>query len=231
MTARGFSIVVAMDRNRGIGNKGDLPWPKLKGDMRFFRELTTCPDREAVEKRWGLKPGESSGTSKWEEVSANLKFAHKLPEASWEPGNIVVMGRKTWESLPDGFRPLKGRRNIVLSRSKEFMDKELSITKELDASRNTQIYEGNIGSILESLSQEESFFRSNVSGGFVIGGGQIFWEAIQDSDCPYLYITEIDAEFECDVFFPKTSEFHPALSSPWIEENGIRYRFTRWDRI
>ena len=68
---------------------------------------------------------------------------------------------------------------------------------------------------------------------FVIGGGQIFSEALQQTfmPCLYLYITEIDAEFSCDTFFPETPGFAPVLSSPWIEENGIKYRFRRYDRI
>lgn len=215
MTAKGFSIVVAMEKNRGIGNKGDLPWPKLKGDMKFFRELTTCPDREAVEKRWGLKAGESADVSMWQDVSANLKFAHPLTSATEDKRNAVLMGRKTWESLPENYRPLPDRFNAVLSRT--------VVTGLPGPDR------GSIWPILD-IAFRDLMADSGIGNLLVIGGGQIFGAAISDLGCNHLYITEIDAEFECDTHFPETPDFHPALSSPWIEENGIRYRFRRYDR-
>jgi len=209
-----FSIVVAMDRKRGIGNKGDLPWPKLKGDMKFFRELTTCPDREAVEKRWGFRGEESGETTAWSGVLGMLKFAHRLPEATEARNNAVIMGRKTWESLPLAYRPLPDRKNGVLSL--------LGYTAE------------GAGITHQATSWHQMLFdadRRETSEIMVIGGGQIFRVALSQTECAHLYVTEIDAAFECDTFFPETPDFAPAAFSPWIEENGIRYRFTRWDRV
>src|SRR5215216_7422169 len=91
----GFSLVVAMDKSRGIGNKGDLPWPKLKGDLKFFRDITTNPDRGVAELSHGLPPGGEPVTY------------------STETCNAVLMGRKTWESLPAAYRPLPGRINGI----------------------------------------------------------------------------------------------------------------------
>jgi dihydrofolate reductase/thymidylate synthase len=212
--ARTFSIVVAMDRNRGIGNKGDLPWPKLKGDMKFFRELTTCPDRAAVEARWGMKLEASSDIRKWGVLSEELKGTAALPTASEGYDNTVIMGRITWQSLPLDYQPLRMRANLVLSRNPEYRTFKgrahgwSSMRLALQGARETQ------------PSVET----------FVIGGGEAYESALKESDCLHLYITEIDAAFECDTFFPETPDFAPALFSPWIEENGIRYRFTRWDR-
>jgi dihydrofolate reductase/thymidylate synthase len=219
-SSAGFSIVVAMDKNRGIGNKGDLPWPKLKGDMKFFRELTTCPDRAAVEKRWGLKPEESAETKTWDDVSAMLKFAHPLPAASDDKRNAVLMGRKTWESLPTSFRPLLDRRNGVFSK----------------ANFNGAAFSNENGIVVDAWQNLETALLnlgrdSKIQIIHVIGGGQIFKTAVRNSSCAYLYITQIDAGFECDTFFPETPGFAPALSSPWIEEKGIRYRFRRYDRV
>ena len=82
MSTKNFSLVVAATQKGGIGLKNDLPWPKLKGDMSFFRDLTsTCDDENKM--------------------------------------NAVILGRKTWESIPTKFRPLPGRINIVLSRGGE----------------------------------------------------------------------------------------------------------------
>lgn len=214
-SSAGFSIVVAMDRKRGIGYKGDLPWPKLKGDMRFFRELTTCPDRAAVEKRWGMGTVESADVQKWEDVSDRMKLGvHPFIEPSENGWNAVLMGRKTWQSLPPEYQPLKKRDNYVLSRNPDY-----------------QTFRGRAHGWPNLLSALEH--ASNVIGIsqiFVIGGGQVYSTAIQNSSCAHLYITEIDAEFPCDTFFPETPEFQPVLASPWIEENGIRYRFRRYDR-
>lgn len=202
----GFSIVVAMDRNRGIGRDGGLPW-KLSGDMRFFKELTTCPDSGAVEKRWGLKAEESSEAKGWEEVRDMLRFAHPLPQASARKLNAVLMGRVTYESLPEAYRPLPDRRNIALSRYPHEWP-QVVVKRDLDALLKNQ----EAGKL------------------FIIGGGQIFKSAIQHPACAHLYITEIDSAFECDTFFPETPGFAPVLSSPWIVERGIRYRFRRYDR-
>jgi dihydrofolate reductase len=191
----GFSIVVAMDRKRGIGLKGGLPWPRLKGDMKFFREITTNPDRGVAELKHGFPPGDSVVTH------------------SQETCNAVLMGRKTWESLPASFRPLPGRINGVLSRSGADLGEEAEVWDSLDRA-------------LEELEDLE-----DVSEVHVIGGGQIYAEALKHPDCAQLYITEIDAVFDCDTFFPEIDGFAPAASSPWIDEDGIRYRLRRYDRI
>jgi dihydrofolate reductase len=226
-SSAGFSIVVALDRKRGIGKDGGLPWPKLKGDMKFFRELTTCPDRAAVEKRWGLKPEESAETKSWNDVSAMLKFAHPLPAASDEKRNSVIMGRKTWESLPVDFRPLSLRHNMVMSRNEEF------IRRELPRHPKVTFLSGNISPTLSAPLDKAipGFPPLPYLHLFVIGGGQVFVDVLQYSSCGRIYVTEIDAEFSCDTFFPETHGFAPVLSSPWIEENGIKYRFRRYDRV
>jgi dihydrofolate reductase len=189
-----FSLVVAMDRKRGIGNKGDLPWPKLKGDMKFFREITMNPDRGVVEVTHGLPSGD-----------APVRYSE-------ESCNAVLMGRKTWESLPEAYRPLPGRINGVLSRSR------------FDAGEDAEVWEA-LDHALEDLDD-----TADVGGVFVIGGAQIYTAALAHPDCVRLYITEIDAEFECDVFFPATPDFVPKASSDWKEENGIRYRIRRYER-
>ena len=224
----GFSVVVAMDRKRGIGKDGGLPWPKLKGDMKFFRELTTCPDSAAVEKRWGLKPEESREERSWEDVSAMLKFAHPLPAASPSQRNTVVMGRKTWESLPDKFRPLPDRENSVLSLTgRSGSSSDQIIWPQLTAGAHLRQSLEVAVTMAGGFAREDGSARSF----FVIGGGQIYRAYTKHVACHHLYITEIDAEFPCDTFFPDTPGFRPALSSPWILEGGLRYRFRRYDRV
>ena len=87
-------LIVATSVNPplGIGLRGQLPWPPLRADMAFFKRVT----------------------------SASTKTLSKGDQNS-EPSkvmNAVVMGRKTWESIPTRFRPLAGRLNVVVTRSK-----------------------------------------------------------------------------------------------------------------
>ena len=94
-------------------------------------------------------------------------------------GHSVVMGRKTWDSLPDRFRPLPGRRNIVVSRNAAFEAKGAEVVTSLDAA------------------------LALVSGTprvFVVGGAQLYALALSRAD--ELVLTEVDAAFDADAFFP-----------------------------
>jgi dihydrofolate reductase len=94
-------------------------------------------------------------------------------------GHPVIMGRKTWDSLPAKFRPLPGRRNLVLSRQAG-----LSL-------------EG-----AEVFATLESAFAaaSDADQVFIIGGAQLYAEALPHAD--RLALTEIDADFDGDTLFP-----------------------------
>ena len=87
------TLIVAATMNNGIGLSGRLPW-RLPREMAYFAKITT------------LVP---------ETISSNNDGAHPAENISGK--NAVIMGRNTWESIPKAFRPLKGRINIILSRS------------------------------------------------------------------------------------------------------------------
>lgn len=121
----------------------------------------------------------------------------------------VIVGRKTLEDFPGG-RPLKGRHNIVVTRQ------DISIDgAELVHSTN------------EALSAAAAHPRC-----FVIGGASIYEQFF-----PYLqkvYVTEIDLTPPSDSFFPKLSElpdWQCSAAGPWLEENGLAYRFCEYTRI
>lgn len=97
-------------------------------------------------------------------------------------GHPVIMGRKTWESLPEKFRPLPGRTNIVVTRQAG--------------------YQAAGATVVDGLS--DAFLTAEKAPGaeetFVIGGGEIYAAAL-----PYatrLCLTLVDDEKEADVFFP-----------------------------
>lgn len=97
-------------------------------------------------------------------------------------GKPVIMGRKTWESLPDSFRPLPGRKNIVISRNRNY-----------DAP----------GATLSNSLAEAIRLVEDMQEIFIIGGAQIYAEALALAD--RLYLTEIDAPFAGDASFPEVS--------------------------
>lgn len=117
-------------------------------------------------------------------LPGDLRFFKKITSAAPDgKRNAVIMGRKTWESIPEKFRPLPGRLNIVLSRA-----------------NNSLLPPGVLGaaSLDEALlcaTRDES-----VSDVFIIGGAAVYSEALRHPHCNRLYVTEIAAQFECDAF-------------------------------
>jgi dihydrofolate reductase len=97
-------------------------------------------------------------------------------------GQAVIMGRKTWESLPPRFRPLPGRRNIVISRQDAFAAPGAEVA-------------GSLENALERV--------STAPVAFVIGGEQIYRQALANAD--RLELTEVDQEPEADAWFPEIS--------------------------
>ena len=126
------------------------------------------------------------------------------------PGkNAVIMGRKTWESIPEKFRPLPGRINVVMSRNKSY---PLPINAKRAASLD------------EALEVEAEQL-------FVIGGAEIYSSAIDHERCESIYVTRIEKEYECDTVFPPYEgqyRFKELLGS--FNEGGIVYTIERWLR-
>jgi len=138
--------------------------------------------------------------------------------------NAVVMGRKTWESIPDKFRPLPGRLNIVLSRSGALAE----ANDENNGAGAATLPEGVLvrKSIEDALSAIASSDKK-VEKTFVIGGAQIYEEALKSDKCEAVHLTEVEGEFECDAFIPKVdaSKFKLYGQSRPIMEKDIRYQF------
>lgn len=124
-------------------------------------------------------------------------------------GKPVIMGRKTWDSLPPKFRPLPGRRNIVVSRNRKLALAGAEVVDSLAAA-------------LALLDHDAE--------GIVIGGAELYRLALPLAD--RLYLTRIDAEFSGDAFFP------PIAPADWIETerqtghsaDGLDYAFVRMER-
>ncbi|ALJ21050.1 dihydrofolate reductase [Microbacterium sp. No. 7] len=123
-------------------------------------------------------------------------------------GAPVVMGRRTWESFPPRFRPLPGRRNIVVTRSEEWAD--------AGAER--------AGSLDEALALAEGAETA-----WVIGGGQLYRAAIGRADV--LEVTELDLEVDGDTTAPAVDGWPAPRIGAWqTSRTGIRYRFATYAR-
>ncbi|MFA5088983.1 MAG: dihydrofolate reductase [Candidatus Omnitrophota bacterium] len=129
--------------------------------------------------------------------------------------NLVIMGRKTWDSLPSRFRPLPERMNLVLTRDSGF------------AVPPGVMKADSLNGALKNLLRQE--FRDQVGQIFVIGGQQVFEAAIRHPQCQKLYVTHILKRFDCDAFFPDFSrQFKKISSSPQLNENGLGYFFAEY---
>lgn len=134
--------------------------------------------------------------------------------------NAVVMGRRTWESIPEKFRPLKGRLNIVLSRSAGG-----DTQQEADVQYFRSLQEA-----LAYLNEPQQL--SKIESVFVIGGGQVYREAVDLDSCTAIHITEVQAQFECDTYFPPISpeRFRLWSASRPCRDGDVTYSFLCYTR-
>lgn len=125
-------------------------------------------------------------------------------------GSVVVMGRKTFESLP-WQKPLSNRINIVLTRSLSYKKEGIVVVHNVD-----------------ELKHELRKYKKEV---FVIGGEQIYRMLIDF--CDTVYVTKINAHFEADAYFPNLDKM-PEWEMIYITKpkfvDGIEYRFAKYRR-
>jgi len=125
-------------------------------------------------------------------------------------GHPVIMGRKTWESLPEKFRPLPDRTNIVVT-TKGWYEAEGAKT---------------VFSFPEALS-----FAKEAQGNeeiFIIGGGEVYRAALPFSS--RLYLTLVDDPTPGSITFPEYPDFNRELSREEREENSIHYTWVTLER-
>jgi dihydrofolate reductase len=123
-------------------------------------------------------------------------------------GHAVIMGRRTWESLPEKFRPLPGRQNIVVTRNAGYRAGGATVVTSLPAA------------------------VAAAQGGeaFVIGGAELYKAALPLAD--RLQLTEIDAAFDGDTHFPVVApgEWREAARETHRDEAGLGYAFVTCER-
>jgi len=124
-------------------------------------------------------------------------------------GHPVVMGRRTWDSLPERFRPLPGRRNVVVTRNEAWRADGAERASSLDDA-------------LRLLEGEPHVF--------VIGGGELYRQALPLAD--ELLLTELDLDVEGDTFFPPygQSTFEELSRDRRVTADGRAFAFVKYVR-
>lgn len=113
-------------------------------------------------------------------------------------GHPIITGRRNYESVPPKYRPLRGRLNIVITRDPAYEAPGAIVVTSLEAA-------------LERAKEEQS---EEV---FIIGGGQIFREALEKDLVDRLYLTHVHADVEGDAHFPRIDP------SDWQEQRRERH--------
>jgi dihydrofolate reductase len=129
-------------------------------------------------------------------------------------GHPVIMGRKTWDSLPLKFRPLPGRMNVVISSNQKILQN----LSQIGVSPAQNLREA-----LQNCEQTES------KEAWVIGGAQIYAQALPLAQ--RIVITEIDAAFEGDAFAPPIdANWREAERTNLLAANGMKLAFVTYLR-
>ncbi|KAI0215959.1 Viral dihydrofolate reductase [Lamellibrachia satsuma] len=154
----------------------------------------------------------------------DMTFFKKITTETSQPDkqNAVIMGRKTWESIPEKFRPLQKRVNVILSRHPQKQPDGVYVAGSFDEAIN----------MLTSVP-----LLHKVDKLFVIGGSSVYKTALQSLLCQRIYLTRVLGDFECDTFFPEfdMSIFKqinvPEIDSAVQTENQMEYKFEVYEKI
>ena len=163
------------------------------------------------------------GTLPWR-LKKDMDFFRKITSDTKDTSlqNAVIMGRKTWESIPEKFRPLRNRINIILS------------TTMSSAPKNTYLSR-NLNEAIDLIDSSE--LCNKIENVFVIGGSSVYGEMLCSSLLSRIYLTRVLAEFECDTFLPEIDMAHfrrvdspENITNESQEENSISFNFEVYDR-
>ena len=153
----------------------------------------------------------------------DLKNFQQITSKTFKPytKNMVVMGRKTWNSIPNKHKPLKNRLNVVLTRNKD-----VRLKHEIESYKDT-IVKYDFSEILEVSKLNKDFNISNI---FIIGGESLYKMALESDSISKIYVTEVYEDFDCDTFFPQIDKEKYKLSyiSNFYSENNIYYRYLEY---
>lgn len=119
--------------------------------------------------------------------------------------NMVIFGQKTWESLPEKYRPLPNRRNIVLTFDKN--------------------YEARGAEVATSFDEAFALADNKTERIFILGGGSVYKAMIENPRLTGVYLTKIHHVYDCDTFFPEIPKKFSQQKLGSEEEDGIKFDF------
>ena len=143
-------------------------------------------------------------------IGANNQLPWHLPEdlAHFKRTTLgcpVIMGRKTWASLPAQFRPLPGRQNIVVTRQTDWQDP---------------------GAVVAHSLEQAAGLCPDTQDVWVIGGADVYAQALPLAQ--EIVMTQIDADFEGDAFAPKLGASWQEVSrETHVSNKGLTYHFVK----
>ncbi|KAM0795649.1 dihydrofolate reductase-like domain-containing protein [Usnea florida] len=178
-----LTLIVATSPTLGIGLRGTLPWPPLKTDLAFFARVTKRAPPPPTSQPT-TPPPQTSSHPEPGSTTSTIKTATKK-----QTYNAVIMGRKTWQSLPPKARPLKGRLNVVVSRDVKALGLPEGVV--------------GVGGVEEGLRLLGTRGEKELGRVFVIGGAEVYRAALGMECCERILWTRVRGGWECDVWFPE----------------------------
>ena len=162
-----MNLIVAVDKNWGIGYKGTQP-VEIPMDRKFFRETTS--------------------------------------------GKVVVLGRKTLETFPNGL-PLMNRTNIILTENKEFKAKGAIVCHSME----------------DALEELKNYEDDDI---YIIGGESIYRQFLPY--CNVAHVTKIDYTYQVDRYFPNLDEMKDwviTADSDELTYFDLEYTFVKYEKL
>ncbi|EIM21533.1 hypothetical protein WALSEDRAFT_18824 [Wallemia mellicola CBS 633.66] len=170
----------------------------------------------------------NSNSMPWR-LSNELKFFAKVTSTkleTQEDPNVVIMGRKVWDSIPQKFKPLRNRQNVILSR-----------TNDLQINDNVKL--------LHNVESAIAYTNESKTRVFCIGGAQIYNQMIPYTSRVFMTRVKSPSFEEADVKFPelRDNEWRRCTHEDFekyvgfevqegdIEENGVIYEFQMYERV
>ncbi|KAL2164618.1 hypothetical protein VTH06DRAFT_3835 [Thermothelomyces fergusii] len=187
-----LTLIVAATQQMGIGRNGTLPWTGLRREMAYFARVTRRlpPPPPPPQQQ---QPEQNSAAAGGDAAPERQQLVQK---------NAVVMGRKTWESIPERFRPLPGRWNVVVSRQAKAAPGGEDGAGDGDGDGDGPVMAASLDEALRYLAGRG---RGRVGRVFVIGGAQMYRAALETAQARRVLLTRVEA--------------------------GTEYEFEMWERV
>jgi len=149
-------------------------------------------------------------------IREDMQYFKEITTWDSSKQNAVIMWRKTWDSIPEKYRPLPDRINCILSRKFEFEDNFWNICKY-----------NSFESAIDKLSAREDVWNL-----FIIWWAQIYNQALKMDNLAKIYLTRVKWNYDCDVFVDfNEKDFELIENSDWKKnKNGIEFKFEVWKR-